>query len=242
MNSTNNSTNKSPYEILGIPENSDEETIKKAFKKLALVYHPDKNQDPSAKEHFQEILNAYNKLTNKEPDNQVPPFNDIFQDLFRNFFNMQVNRVNHINIMLEIELEDLYKGITHNITINNVPVSITVPPKFTNGSLQIPFNDNTILNVQLIEKKNTLFRREGSDLWLTLNVTLKESLLGFKKEITFLDGSTVPVIKNDIVDYNTVSVVPGYGFTESGFLKIQFNIEFPKVLNDKQKELIEKIF
>lgn len=55
------------YKILGVPRNADEKTIKKAFKKLSLKYHPDKNkQNPEvAKEKFAKIVNAYEAL--KDP-------------------------------------------------------------------------------------------------------------------------------------------------------------------------------
>ena len=52
------------YEILGVPKTADKATIRKAFKKLSLKYHPDKNkQNPEkAKEKFADIVNAYETL------------------------------------------------------------------------------------------------------------------------------------------------------------------------------------
>lgn len=47
------------YEILGISSNATKEEIKKAYRKLALQYHPDKNKSTDAHERFIEINEAY---------------------------------------------------------------------------------------------------------------------------------------------------------------------------------------
>eukprot|EP00913_Durusdinium_trenchii_P025901 g24305.t1 len=46
---------KDLYEVLGIPEDSDEATIKKVYRKLSIQYHPDKNPDEASKAKFAEI-------------------------------------------------------------------------------------------------------------------------------------------------------------------------------------------
>ena len=55
---------KDYYEILGVDRNASKKEIKKAFRKLAMKYHPDKNKDVNAEENFKEINEAYEVLSN----------------------------------------------------------------------------------------------------------------------------------------------------------------------------------
>ena len=57
---------KNYYEILGVPRDATETDIKKAYRKMALKYHPDKNQSPGAEEKFKEIAEAYDVLSDSK--------------------------------------------------------------------------------------------------------------------------------------------------------------------------------
>ena len=53
------------YEILGVEKNADQNQIKKAFRKQAMIYHPDRNKSPDAEEKFKE-LNEANEVLSDE--------------------------------------------------------------------------------------------------------------------------------------------------------------------------------
>ena len=95
------------YEVLGVDKNADEKEIKKAYRRVAMKYHPDRNpDDPDADEKFKEASEAYEILSDAEKRqayNQyghagVDPqmgggagfgggsFSDIFGDVFGDIF------------------------------------------------------------------------------------------------------------------------------------------------------------
>ncbi|HTL46579.1 MAG TPA: DnaJ domain-containing protein [Verrucomicrobiae bacterium] len=61
------SKQKDYYEVLGVPESADEDAIKKAYRKLAFQYHPDKNpNNKAAEEKFKAISEAYYVLSDSK--------------------------------------------------------------------------------------------------------------------------------------------------------------------------------
>lgn len=93
---------KDYYEVLGVPKSATQDQIKKAYRELALKYHPDRNKDKAATEKFKEANEAYAVLSDPEkrkrydtfgPDqfNQQYSQEDIFrganfQDIFKDLF------------------------------------------------------------------------------------------------------------------------------------------------------------
>src|SRR5262245_49530748 len=53
------------YQVLGVPRDADEDAIKKAFRKLAMKYHPDKNPGKANEQRFKEVNQANEVLSDK---------------------------------------------------------------------------------------------------------------------------------------------------------------------------------
>ena len=57
---------KDYYKILAVPKTASQADLKRAYRKLSLKYHPDKNSSPDAAEKFAEISVAYDTLSDPE--------------------------------------------------------------------------------------------------------------------------------------------------------------------------------
>ena len=89
------------YNTLGLKPNATHEEIKAAYKRLAIKYHPDKNNDPCAEDQFKKISESYQYLiNNNNTTRQINNINNINpNELFNQFFKMNIGNQNiNINI------------------------------------------------------------------------------------------------------------------------------------------------
>ncbi|BAH83167.1 molecular chaperone DnaJ [Candidatus Ishikawella capsulata] len=128
------------YNILGISKSADDQMIKKAYKRLAMKYHPDRNPNKEAEAKFKEIKEAYEVLIDKHKraaydkfghsafDQQSSgagfgnsDFSDIFGDVFGDIFGggrrQHPTRGADIRYNLELTLEEAVRGIFKEIGV-----------------------------------------------------------------------------------------------------------------------------
>jgi len=126
------------YELLGVPRDASSEDIKKAFRKLAMQYHPDRNPgDRKAEQHFKDINEAYDVLKDEqkraaydrfghaafEQGGRGGPgdfgfaggFADIFEEMFGSVMGggrgaNGANRGNDLRYNVEVTLEEAFRG------------------------------------------------------------------------------------------------------------------------------------
>lgn len=133
---------KDYYEILGVGRDADEREIKKAYKRLAMKHHPDRNQgDKDSEEKFKEIKEAYEVLTDSQKKAAYDQyghaafeqggmggggfgggadFNDIFGDVFGDIFGGRRQRASRgadLQYTMTLTLEEAVRGVTKEIRI-----------------------------------------------------------------------------------------------------------------------------
>uniref|UniRef100_A0A8C4S2Y6 DnaJ homolog subfamily B member 11 n=1 Tax=Erpetoichthys calabaricus TaxID=27687 RepID=A0A8C4S2Y6_ERPCA len=140
------------YKILGVSRSASIKDIKKAYRKLALQLHPDRNpDDPEAQNKFQDLGAAYEVLSDEEKRKQYDAYGeeglkeghhsshgDIFSSFFGDFGFMfggnprqqdrNIPRGNDIVIDLEVTLEEVYTGNFVEV-VRNKPVAKLAPGK-----------------------------------------------------------------------------------------------------------------
>lgn len=135
---------KDYYEILGVSRDADEREIKKAYKRLAMKHHPDRNQgDKDSEAKFKEIKEAYEILTDAQKKAAYDQyghaafehggmggggfggggggdFNDIFGDVFGDIFGgrrQRASRGSDLQYNMVLTLEEAVRGVTKEIRI-----------------------------------------------------------------------------------------------------------------------------
>lgn len=264
------------YSVLEVAKTASADEIKKAYRGLALKWHPDRNPDQKevAEQKFKEIAEAYEVLSDPEKrkiydqfgeeglkkDAGMPDFQQfgfdpsmIFGSMFGGGFNPFGPSKPSAICNVPCTLEQLYKGETIELEINQKKYSLEIKPGSLKGTkikfpdeLDSPHGKQDLIFV-LEEQPHKLYRREGPHLIYVVELRLRQALVGCIITITTLDGRAIKHTIRNVITPNTIEKIPGEGMpnlhdpTTKGDLVLLFKIEFPTQLTDAQKSGLKKI-
>jgi len=195
------------YKALGLSPDATNSDIKRAYRKLAMEYHPDRNQSPEAQAKIKEVNEAYSILNDSdkkaEHDARLHMGNSAGFDpnsFFDQFFsgghmrgfeeffthgNRTKNRndyaSSHTRVRSEttISLEEAKSGATRRFVLNNAEYDIHIPPGVSHGDVTKVILDDTFeLQMYIKLAPHRIFRREGNDLHTRITVPLSIALTG----------------------------------------------------------------
>ena len=294
---------KDYYKVLGVAKDASAEDIKKAFRKLAMQYHPDRNQSPEAEARFKEANEAYAVLSDADKRKQYDMFGadgfgqrysqeDIFKGFdFRSIFEdmgkgggagfdfsslfgggggggrRQQRGFNpfaggeqagpmhgrDVEADLVVSFHEAFHGSERQINLDGGNVKVRVPKGVRSGTkLRVRGkgqagpngqSGDLILNVQVAE--HPVFRFDGDDLEMDVNVALTDLVLGGSAEVETPDGQT-----------HTVKIPPGTapgqrlrlrgkGFPKKGGdpgdVLARLVVKLPKTVSDEQRVHLEAL-
>jgi len=159
-------TKRDYYEILGVGKNAAKDEIKKAYRKLALQYHPDKNKSPGAEEKFKEISEAYGVLSDDTK-------------------RAQYDRFGHAGIDNKYTQEDIFRNINFDDVFGD--------SGFGGGFGSI--FDVFFGGMGGGGRPGKRSPQRGSDLQYRLNISLEQAAHGFEAQFDVNRHETCPACK-----------------------------------------------
>jgi curved DNA-binding protein len=155
---------KDYYKILGVKKSASDEEIKKAYRKLAMKYHPDHTKgDKASEEQFKKISEAYAVLSDKEKRRQYDTFgSEGFQQRFSQ--------------------EDIFKGFDFGDILKEFGFGSGTSFSSGDRGMRFSFGGGSPFNGYQRQRQAP---RKGSDLVYELPLTLEEIAKGSKKTVSF---------------------------------------------------------
>ncbi|GAA9569849.1 DnaJ family protein [Helicobacter pylori] len=204
---------KSLYQTLDVSENANQDEIKKSYRRLARKYHPDLNKTKEAEEKFKEINAAYEILSDEEKRRQYDQFGD-------NMFGGQ-------------NFSDFARSRSTSEDLDDILSSI-----FGKGGFSQRFSQNS----QGFSGFNfSNFAHEDLDMTTTLNVSVLDTLLGNKKQVSINNETFSLKIPIGVEEGEKIRVrnKGKTGRTGRGDLLLQIHIEEDEIYRREKDDIIQ---
>lgn len=256
------------YKTLGVARNADADTIKKAYRKLASLYHPDK--EGGSKTKFQEVEEAYRTLSDpnkrQQYDNPSPfgpgfsqfhqhnnqfDLDSIFSMFGARFQNPGFHARQRAQMQLWITLKDVAEGGPRTISVGTQhgtqAVNIDIPQGIEDGdSVQYPGIGPGGIDLIITFRihPNPKFTRMGQNLLVEQLVNIWDLILGCELDITDILNNTLRLTIEPGTQPGSVLRLRERGLTGRGMpvgdLLIKIQAEIPKIIHPDVLEAIEK--
>lgn len=242
------------YEILNVKKNASQTEIKKAYQRLAMKHHPDKNSNnKESEEKFKSINEAYSTLSEpqlrKEYDllleqpkhnNFNSSFNHSFDNIFDDLFQNQFTQPYH---QITITFWEAINGTEKQVQFNNSIYKIKIPQGIEHNTLlKIQLSNNSIyLLINIIPDKN--YTRDGLNIISFIDIPFTLSITGGSIPIHLNNKSiTIKIPKN--ISQDSFIKLSHKGIKRDifiGDLLLKVNIIFPRIFSKKELLLIQEL-
>jgi DnaJ-class molecular chaperone len=241
------------YDTLGVSKDASESEIKKAYRKLAMKFHPDRNpDDPNADNKFKAATEAYEVLSDA---NKKAQYDNRGQSHFQSF----MNGGNEFDVT---DIDSLFRKFRHqgaaprkplyraNITLQQAyygtalrfdTQTVNIPAGVRSGN-KLHFPDKM---VEIHVAHHPKFKRSNDDLLVDIKITAIEAMVGIEATITHLNGTKLKFKIPPGTQVGQVVKLNGKGMPNPehdrhGDLLIRCNVTVP-ILTDEEKERIVDI-
>lgn len=240
---------KDYHAVLGVSRTASADEIKQAYRKLAMKYHPDRNQEPGAEQKFKEIKEAYEFLS--DPAKASHSFGDFahqqsrsqdfkdFDELLRKFAHQEFfNHAREVVQVVKISLEDAYTG--KRVSVSSGVLSI--PPGVRSGT-KIYLN-NRFYRIDVVP--HTKFKRSENDLLVDTTISAIEAMLGIDASLDHLNGSSLQFKIPAGIQPGQIVRIAGKGMKcpesdKHGDILVRISVSIPKQLSDQDLDYIRRI-
>lgn len=167
------------------------------------------------------------------------PF-DIFEQFFGGSFN-QRNQARLETYKIEISFLEAAKGVEKELSLDGKKKKIKIPAGVSDGQ-RIKFSD-FILYIDVLP--NEIFKRDGNDVFVSVNLTFAQAALGDVVEVQTLNETLKIKVKsgtqpNTLIRLRNKGIKDIHGFGYGDFY-IRLLVEVPNRLSRRQKELIREL-
>ena len=280
------------YEVLGVSKGASDDEIKKAFRKLAVKYHPDKNPgDKEAEEKFKEANEAYSVLSDKQKRARYDQFGHAgmggagsaggnpfegfggfggqsfnfdfggggFEDILGSLFGMGggfrgARRGRDYRTTCTIDFDEAIFGVTKKVSIDGKEISLKIPAGIYDGqSIRLNGRGGPApqeggqrgdLYVEIRVRAHKTLTREGNLILSEVTIPMVDAVLGTEVDVETVDGTVTMKVPAGTQPGTNFKLnghgAPRVGSEERGPQIVTINIEIPKKLSKKQKDLMEQ--